>query len=218
MITIALVDDHTITRKGIKTVIELHRNIKVVMEASNGKELLDQLADARVLPHIVILDITMPVMDGYTTLERLQKKYPAIKIIAFSLFYEEDTVINMITQGACGYIPKSADPATLAEAIFAVHARGIYLGELAKKEYFRKPDPAKKKPGFSGKQFLSVKEVEFIKLAATNLNYREIAEAMEVSPKTIENYRDSLFQKLSIKNRAALVIYGFKNGLIDIFS
>jgi len=217
MITLALVDDHEITRKGIKTIIELHPNIKVILEASNGKELLDQLENARVLPAVAILDIAMPVMNGFTTIDELQEKYPSVKIIVFSLLYEEDTVINMITRGACGYITKSADPSSLAEAVSTVQTKGFYLGELVKKEYFRKNSLREKKSGFTGKQYLSQKEVEFIKLAATNLNYKEIAEIMEVKPKTIENYRDSLFQKLEIKNRAALVLYGFKNGLVNIF-
>lgn len=217
MISLALVDDHVITRKGIKTIIELHPGIRVILEASNGKELLEKLVPAR-LPDIVILDINMPVMNGFQTIRELQARHPSIKIIVYSLIYEEDTVINMIVSGACGYITKSADPSTLAKAIITVHTKGFYLGELVKKEYFRKSTTDKKRLGFNGKKYLSPRELEFIKLAATSLTYKEIAEIMEVSPKTIENYRDSLFQKLEIKNRAALVLFGFKNGLVTIFT
>lgn len=217
MITLALVDDHEITRKGIKTIIELNKEIIVIMEASHGKDLLDQLSNCESLPQIVILDITMPILNGFDTINALQQKYPTIKIIVFSLLSEEDTVINMITHGASGYINKSADPSSLAVAVIRVHNLGFYLGGLGKKEYFPKGIPSKSRPGFTGKHFLSAKEVEFIKLASSNLNYREIAEKMEVSIKTIENYRDSLFQKLEIKNRAALALYGFKNGLVSIF-
>lgn len=218
MIHLALIDDHVITRKGIKTIIELNRDIKVVAEASNGKELLDLLATAKTLPDIIILDISMPIMNGYTTIDLLREKYPSIKIIIFSLLFEEDTVIDMIARGASGFINKSADPSTLAKSIIKVHTTGFYISDLAKKEYFRNDISGKKRNGFSGKHFLSPKEVEFIRLASSNLSYKEIAEKMEVSPKTIENYRDSLFQKLEIKNRAALALYGFKNGLINLFS
>jgi two-component system invasion response regulator UvrY len=216
MIHLALVDDHVVTRKGIKTILELHPDLKVVMEASNGKELLKNLATIN-LPDIIILDINMPLMNGYETIEELQLKYPAIKVIAFSFLDGEDTVINMISSGACGYINKNADPSTLADAVITVHKKGFYLSELVKKEYFRNYNPDKKRAGFHGKQYLSPKEIQFLKLAATNLNYKEIAAIMEISPKTVENYRDSLFMKLDIKNRAALTLYGLKNGLIDLF-
>jgi two-component system invasion response regulator UvrY len=214
MISVALADDHLITRTGIKTILQLHKFIKVETEASNGIELLDKLSRCEILPDIAIIDITMPLMNGFDTVKELHKLYPSIKVIAFSLIYEEDAVINMITLGACGYIPKSADPSLLAEAVFAVHEKGFYLGELVKKEYFNTYNTLKKRPAFTGKQLLTQKEVAFIKLAATNLNYKEIADIMEVSPKTVENYRDSLFVKLEIKNRAALALYGFKNGLV----
>jgi two-component system invasion response regulator UvrY len=216
MISVALADDHLVTRTGIKTILQLHRYIRVDVEASNGIELFDRLSRCIALPEIAIVDINMPLMNGFETVKQLQRQYPSIKIIAFSLIYEEDAVINMITLGACGYIPKSADPALLADAVFAVHEKGFYLGELVKKEYFNTDHTVKKRPAFTGKQLLTQKEVAFIKLAATNLNYKEIAEIMEVSPKTVENYRDSLFMKLEIKNRAALALYGFKNGLVNI--
>lgn len=216
MISIALIDDHEITRKGIKTIVELNPNIKVVLEASNGKELLEKLNPAQ-LPLIAILDINMPVMNGFETVRKLQAIYPSIQIIVFSLIYEEDAVINMITSGARGYIPKSADPSTIAKAIISVNTKGFYLGELVKRGYFQKKTTSKEKYGFAGKHYLSPKEIKFMKLSSTNLNYKEIAEIMEVSIKTLENYRDSLFDKLEIKNRAALALYGFKTGLVSIF-
>lgn len=216
MIQLALVDDHVVTRKGIKTILELHPDLKVVLEASNGKELLENLAGIKP-PDIIILDINMPLMNGYQTIEELQVKYPGIKVIVFSLINEEDAVINMISSGACGYINKNTDPSTLADAVITAHKKGFYLSELVKKEYFRKSAVDKKRPGFNGKQYLSPKEIQFLQLAASNLNYKEIAAIMEISPKTLENYRDSLFMKLDIKNRASLTLYGLKNGLIDLF-
>ncbi|MES2331267.1 MAG: response regulator transcription factor [Bacteroidota bacterium] len=216
MIHLALVDDHTVTRKGIRSIIELHTGIKVILEASNGKELLEKLATGK-QPDVIILDINMPQMNGYQAIEELHSKYPNIKVIAFSFIDEEDAVMNMIYAGACGYISKNADPSTLADAVITAHKKGFYLSELVKKEYFRKYTNDKKRPGFHGKEYLPPKELQFLKLAATNLNYKEIAAIMEVSPKTVENYRDNLFMKLDIKNRAALTLYGLKNGLIDIF-
>ncbi len=216
MIHLALVDDHQITRKGIKTIIEMNPDIKVTLEASNGKELLDKLSPARV-PDIVIMDINMPLMNGFETMKVLASRYPALKVIIFSLIMEEDTIINMISSGASAYITKNADPSRLADAVITVQTKGYYLCDQVKKEYFRNYAKQKPKPGFTGKLYLSPKELQLIRLASTNLSYKEIANQMGLQPKTISNYRDRLFQKLDIKNRAALVIYGFKNGIINIF-
>ena len=194
MISVALVDDHEVTRRGIKTV----------------------LATTTILPDVAILDISMPVMNGFETLDILQKKYPSIRIIVFSLLYEEYTVINMISRGACGFINKSADPSILAKAITLVHTEGFYRSGLAKNEYFQKSISVKNRICFQGKENLTTGELIFIKLAATDLTYKEIAEKMKKRPKTIENYRDKLFIKLNIKNRSSLVAYGYKIGLLEI--
>jgi two-component system invasion response regulator UvrY len=216
MIKVALVDDHKITRLGIKSLLELNREIQVSIEASNGKQLLEKMENTPI-PDIAILDINMPEMNGFETIRHLRKKYESIKIIVFSLIYEEDTVVNMINSGACGYISKNSDPDTLALAVLSVHEKGFYLGDLVKREYFSNAKNHKIKPGFHGTRYLTPKELEFIKLSASNLSYKEIAQELEITPKTLENYRDSLFIKLDIKNRAALVLYGFKNGLISTY-
>lgn len=215
MIHLAILDDHIVMRKGIKVIIESDPEIKVILEASNGKEFLNQLSNRATLPDIVLLDITMPIMNGFETIEVLQKKYPDIKIIVFSLLTQEDTVIHMIRKGASGYISKSADPSLLGKVINTVYHTGFYLGDLVKKDYFTKENTSRIKGVFMGKQPLSHNEVEFIRLVSTNLNYNEIATKMGVRPKTIENYRDRLFLKLEIKNRAALALYGMYSGLID---
>jgi DNA-binding NarL/FixJ family response regulator len=216
MISLALVDDHITTRKGIKTLLELNKDIRVIVEASNGKEFLDKLLPGK-LPDIAIIDINMPEMNGYELARQMQLHYPSVKMIVLSLIREEDAVMNMISCGACGFISKSADPSALTKAVTTVYTKGFYFGGLAKKEYFGKEVMAKRPLGFNGRQYLSQKELSFINLAATDLNYKEIAEIMQVSPKTVENYRDNIFEKLAIKSRAALVLYAFKNGLIDMF-
>ena len=216
MISVALVDDHEVTRRGIKTVIELDPSIKVIIESGNGMDFLGKLATTTILPDVAILDISMPVMNGFETLDILQKKYPSIRIIVFSLLYEEYTVINMISRGACGFINKSADPSILAKAITLVHTEGFYRSGLAKNEYFQKSISVKNRICFQGKENLTTGELIFIKLAATDLTYKEIAEKMKKRPKTIENYRDKLFIKLNIKNRSSLVAYGYKIGLLEI--
>jgi two-component system invasion response regulator UvrY len=216
MINIALADDHAVTRKGIKTILELNPELNVSIEASNGLELEELLRSASVLPDIVILDVCMPGMNGFGTIDMIKEHFPSVHILVFSLLCEEDTIINMITRGACGYIAKSADPIILTDAVLTIYDKGFYIGELTKKEYFRKKAPVKDREGFYGKSFLTAKEVSFIRLATTNLNYHEIADKMGVRPKTLENYRDGVFQKLGINNRAALALYAFRSGLVEI--
>lgn len=216
MISIALVDDHIVARRGLKAVFEIENDIKVVLEASNGKELIDSLADSKELPEIIILDINMPVLSGIDVIDQIKSKYPGISILIFSLLYNEDTVINMITKGACGYLSKNTDPAIFPSVIRQVHNSGFYLGDLVKKDFFKRHGSTKLKAGFYGKEFLTAKEVEFIKLASSNLGYKEIAEKLGINPKTVQNYRDSLFQKLEINNRAALTVYAFQSGIVNL--
>ncbi len=216
MIHLALVDDHELTRKGIKTMIEINPEIKVTLEAGNGKELLEKLSHSHT-PDIVIMDINMPVMNGFDTIKILRTRYPNLKVIIYTLIMEEDTIINMITNGACAYITKNADPSKLSDAVITVQTKEFYLCDEVKKEYFKEYGSKKPKPGFTGKLHLTPKEIRLMNLSSTNLTYKEIASEMGLQPKTISNYRDKLFQKLEVKNRAALVIYGYKNGIINIF-
>ena len=217
-IQLGLVDDHIITRTGLKTYIELNKDIKVSLEAGNGKELFQLLAKTSTLPDIILLDISMPKMNGFEAISVLQEKYASIKVLIFSMIIEEDTVMHMIRRGACGFISKSSDPEIILKAILTVAKAGYYFGNLTKKEFFRRDFIRAGSGTFIGNHHITPKELEFIRLASSNLSYQEIAEYMKVSYKTVENYRDSLFHKLEIKNRAALVYYAFKSGLIDGFS
>ncbi|MBH2005192.1 MAG: response regulator transcription factor [Sphingobacteriia bacterium] len=216
MIKIALVDDHIIARRGLKAIFESEKDIEVVWEASNGKELIDNLANTVSIPEIIVLDINMPILSGIDVIDKIKSEYPKISILVFSLLYSEDTIINMITKGACGYLSKTTDPEIFPEVIRQIHTSGFYLGDLVKKEFFKKYNAIKLKPGFYGKEFLTAKEVEFIKLSSSNLSYKEIAVHLNINPKTVENYRDSLFQKLDINNRAALTVFAYQSGIVNL--
>lgn len=216
MIKVAIVDDHVVVRKGIISILEKKEMIKIILEASDGIEFLNLLKDTGDIPEIVIMDLSMPKLNGTDTLLELRKINPSIQVLVFSLLNEEDVIINMIYRGACGYVHKSADPSILVEAILSIHKNGFYIGEWVKKNHFKKASQQLKRDGFYGKQYLTEKEIHFIKLAASNFTYPEIADRMGIRPKTLENYRDSLFQKLDINNRTALVLYGIKNGIITL--
>ena len=216
MIYIGLVDDHEITRKGIKTIIETDAGIEVVIEASNGIDLFNWLPTLTRLPDILILDVSMPGMNGYETIIQLVAKFPAIKILVFSLISEVNAIMNMINNGASGYIHKSADPFSLIEAIKTIQKQDYYINDLVKREYFAMDDNNAVKMGQLGKINMTPREIEFIKLSGTNMTYKQMATYIGVSPKTLENYRENLFKKLRLKNRAGLVAYGYRNGILNL--
>lgn len=216
MILIGLVDDHSITRKGIKALLETNNLFKVIIEADNGKVLLKQLQNSTKLPEVLILDISMPDMDGFETINQVSILYPSIKILIFSFYQAEDAILNAVNKGACGFLSKTADPDKLLNAIQSIVKYGFYINDQIKKKYsFNKSSKTVK--GFFGKQVLTEKEIQFIRWASSNLTYKEIAIKMNIQPKTLENYRDSLFQKLGINNRAALTLYGIQNGIVQLF-
>jgi len=214
-VKIGLVDDHVITRTGIKTLLEMNRQYQVIIEASSGKELFSMLENDTV-PDVLILDLSMPSMSGFDVIKEINKHHPSIKIFIFSFYQSEDVILNAIYQGACGYLPKSADPSILQTAIQSVVDYGFYIPEQIKRKYGQITKASSRK-GFQGKQLLTEKEIQFIKLASTNLKYKEICLQLNVQPKTLENYRDSIFQKLGINNRAALTFYAIENGIVQLF-
>ncbi len=215
MIEVALVDDFAVTRKGIRVLLEMHPSIRVTIETDNGLDLIDQLS-RHSLPHIVIMDIRMPQMNGFETIAVLKQKFPSIRSIVLSQINDEDAIIHMMSCGARGYLHKSTDPLKLSQAVLEVEAKGFYASGIFSEETVRTMTHMPIKSGFTGKEKLTPKEVDLIRLSASNLTYNQIADLMFVSPKTVHNYRDHLFTKLHIHNRSALTLYGIKTGIVNI--
>lgn len=216
MITIAITDSHAILSEGVKHLLELNENLSVINLFLNGFEMLAHFESTNNIPDIVLLDLNIPKMDGPDIMIQTLKKYPKIKVIIFSALYHEDIVKDIILKGASGYIDKSIKPSLLSEIIIEVYYNGYYANGYAKKEYFDKGLKKRNLCGFHGNRKLTIREIEFIRLASTNLGYKEMSTKLGISPKTVENYRDNLYLKLNVNNRAALVIYGIQNGLIHI--
>lgn len=212
---IVLVDDHVLLRKGLA---DLVRNLgyQVLYEANNGKEFCDKLK-AENIPDLVLLDINMPVMDGYDTALWLKKNHPDIKVLALSMYDDENAVIRMLKNGARGYILKDSEPTELKNAIQAILTKGFYYSEMVTGRLMHSISGMDDEQN-AGKKLLNLteKEIEFIKLACTEMTYKEIADHMHLSPRTIDGYRDALFNKLELKTRTGLVIYAIKNGIVQI--
>jgi len=213
---VAIVDDHTMFRKGLAALINFFPNYKVSMDASNGKDFIEQLHSAQ-LPDIVLMDINMPEMDGYTTTEWLRDNHPEVKTLALSTMDSETAIIKMIKSGAKGYVLKDAEPSELKLAFDEVMSRGYFYNELVSRKVLNAVsqlvDPKNTTATFAN---LTPREIEFLKYACSEMTYKEIADKMYLSVRTVEGYRDSLCEKLDIKTRVGLVLYAIKNGIASI--
>jgi DNA-binding NarL/FixJ family response regulator len=212
-VKVALIDDHKLFRKGIVELINGFTGFIVIWEANNGKEMISKIVPDNP-PQIVLLDINMPVMNGYDAAAWLKVNWPDIKILALSMDDNEESIIKMLKAGAKGYILKDADPAELQAALHSVATKGFYYSELVTGTLLnsiRNPEAKQ-----SGSAVLNNREIEFLKLACTELTYKEIADQMNLSARTIDGYRESLFEKLEVKNRVGLVLYAIKHGIITV--
>lgn len=212
---IAIVDDHIMFRKGLITLINMFPGYSVLMDASNGKDFIAQL-NPKHLPDIVLMDISMPDMDGYTATEWLHKNYPDIKVIALSTMDSESAIVKMIKSGATGYVLKDADPSELRFAFDEVLRRGYFYNELITRKVMGSVN-ALIDSGNSTTLFakLTNRELEFLKYACTEMTYKEIADKMFLSVRTIEGYRDALCEKLGLKSRIGLAMYAIKNQIVE---
>ena len=213
---IALADDHVLLRNGLANLLK-ELDYDVVFEAGNGSEFLDKLRTGAV-PDIVLMDINMPKMDGYDTTQWLKKNYPDIKVLALSMYDDENAIIRMLKSGARGYILKDSEPGELKLAIYSLLTKGFYHSELVTGKLIHTINHLNEPENSSVKNVLGLneREIEFLKLVCTEMTYKEIAEQMCLSPRTIDGYRDALFEKLNLKSRVGLVIFAIKNGIVKL--
>ena len=203
-ILIAIVDDHTLFRCGVAGLMSEFDELEVVFESENGQQMQYALAKHK-LPNVVLMDINMPVMDGYDATTWLKKNYPQIKVLALSMFEDDKAVIKMIKSGASGYVLKESKPGELLDAIKTIHTKGVYINDMVSGKLIRSVVDDNDGPDFTKK------ELEFLRLCCSELTYKEMADKMFVSPRTVDNYREALFLKLGLKSRTGLVLYAIQN-------
>ena len=208
MITIAIADDHILFRKGIVELINDFSGFKVVLQANNGLELLDKLKTTPP-PDIVVLDIQMPILNGYETAEKISKEFPNAKILALSMYGDELSVIRMLKCGAKGYVLKDAEPEELENALNDIVQRGFYYSNEVGHLLLNNMQGANRTE-------LKDRELQFLELVSTEKTYKEIADVMCVSPRTVDGYREDLFEKLDVKSRVGLVVYAIKQGIYKL--
>jgi two-component system, NarL family, invasion response regulator UvrY len=207
--TIGLVDDHIILRQALADLINTIPGYHVILQASNGAEML-QLLRKKKQPGIIMLDINMPEMDGFETCILLTKKYQHIKVLAFSMHSEEAMIHKMISSGAKGYLLKSAGAAEMATAFEALRNNQFYLSEGISEILLQSMQSAPPPEDVE----LNEKETEFLKLICLELSHKEIGIRMHLSKRTVDYYRDALFRKLNTNTRVGLVKYAIKKNLI----
>jgi two-component system, NarL family, invasion response regulator UvrY len=216
--SVALVDDHALLRNGLANLVEELGDFAVLFEANNGKDCQRQILQHGA-PDLVLLDINMPEMNGFETAAWLQVNHPLTKIIALSMYDNETAIIKMVRKGAKGYILKDTSPAEFRTAMDTVLRKGFYYSDMLTGKIINAVHKMgdEEEPGINGQSAkLNDREIEFLKLACTEYTYKEIAEQMHLSPRTIDGYRDDLFEKLNIKSRVGLALFAVKNGLVTL--
>lgn len=211
---IVIADDHLLIAKAISGIIEGFKNFKVLYEVENGKCLIEKFIQTRNIPDILLLDISMPVMDGYETAKWVSEHHPEVLIMALTMQNEDEALIKMIKSGAKGFLHKNIHPSELEAALQSLVSKKYYFPDWATGKLLHNI-AQEEKPEWQNVQ-LSQKEIEFLQYAATEYTYKEIGEKLFCSPRTVEGYRDSLFEKLNLKTRIGLVIYAIKNKIINV--
>jgi two-component system, NarL family, invasion response regulator UvrY len=215
-IKIAMVDDHALLRNALASLINSFENCKVIYEASNGKELISKI-QAQTTPDIVLLDLNMPLMDGFETASWLRDNLPQVHVLMLTMYDSELVLIRLLQAGVKGFLKKDIAPTELNFAIKSVMQSGYYYstetaGRLA--NLFRNSTGDSLR--LQNAMFKD-KEIEFLKLACTDLTYKEIAQSMGITPRVIDSLRDELFIKLDVKSRVGLAMVAIRNGIVTLY-
>jgi len=216
---VAMVDDHALLRNALAKFINGFTGYSVLFQANNGRHFI-QMLDSGNLPDIVLMDVTMPLMNGFETALWVSANHPNMKVIALSMLNDERTVIRMLRSGAKGYLLKDTELDELRKAMDEVFDRGIYINDILYKnivhtingKYFQDMEENEQQVAMD----LGEREKEFLRWLCTDKSYKEIATEMYLSPRTVDGYRDNLFDKLKVASRVGLVLFAIRNDIAKL--
>ena len=213
-IKVAIADDHKIFRKGVILSMRPYTNIKFVMEAENGEDLLAKIPES--MPDVVLCDLKMPIKDGIDATKLITKNFPDIRVIILTMYEDERFVGHLMDCGAAGYLLKSTEPAEIKKAVMDVMRTGFYLNPFVNKVLIKKNYSKQKfNPTLTSEVVLSEREKEVLTLVCMEFTAAEIALKMDISARTVEAIKDRLMERFGVKNSVGLVFYAMKNSLID---
>jgi DNA-binding NarL/FixJ family response regulator len=214
VIKVAIADDHKIFRKGVILSLRPFTNIKFVQEAENGDDLLNGLPVSE--PDVILMDLRMPGKDGIEATKIISKQYPNIHILVLSMYEDERFVSHMMENGANGYLLKNAEPQEIRRAIMDVFEKGYYLNNFVNRILLKKSHSKQKViPSLNSEITLTDRERDVLKFICMEFTAQEIAQKMEISPRTVEAIKDRLMERFGSKNTAGLVFFAVKNNLVD---
>lgn len=211
-IRVAIADDHALFRAGVKTALSSKKDIDLIAEADNGMQLLNLLK--HIEPDVILLDIQMPIMDGIQTLPEIRKVRPEAKVIILSMHNDHSMISKLMEIGANSYLTKNSDSETIYQAIKTCYEQEFYFNELTNKALLTGLRTKRTEPAGLQEANLSDKEIRVLKLMCEEKTTKEIADIVDISPRTVEAIRDKLKTKTGAKSMAGLVMYAVKNGLI----
>ncbi len=210
MYTLAIADNHELFRRGLKDLLNTSGTFHVIIEAKNGKDLIEQLKHSKKLPDACIIDVSLPILNGYETMNIINKLWPKLKVMALSMYSDDLCIANMIRNGARGYLLKGGPSEEVKRALTSIIETGYYhsgIDSILMSTLVQNRN--------NGAFNLSQKELKFLELACTDLTYSEIASTMNISPRTVDGYRDCLFKKFNIKKRTSLAMIAMRMGLVN---
>ena len=213
-IKVAIADDHKIFRKGVILSMRPYTNIKFVMEAENGEDLLAKIPES--MPDVVLCDLKMPIKDGIDATKLITRNFPDIRVIILTMYEDERFVGHLMDCGAAGYLLKNTEPSEIKKAIMDVMRTGFYLNPFVNKVLIKKNYSKQKfNPSLTSEVVLSEREKEVLTLVCMEFTAAEIALKMDISARTVEAIKDRLMERFGVKNSVGLVFYAMKNSLID---
>ncbi len=217
MIQLAIADDEALFRKGMIALIQDWPDMRVLLDANDGEDLLEQLRQAGNLPDVLLLDLNMPRLNGIETAKIIRETYPELKIVVLSTYFSNAFVLKMIELGAAAYLPKNSDPAEMRQTILEVVANGFSYSrpvlEIIRQNLQQKSKPRLRMPfGIE----LTTRELEILQLICEEYTTAEIAEKLYISPRTVDGHRNNLLEKLGCKNVAGLVVYAIQYDLVRL--
>lgn len=211
---IILADDHIVLRDALANFIDSDESFRVIAKADTGKDLVALIENA-VIPDLIILDLNMPVLDGFETARWLRKHHPEIKILVLTMYDSDITLIRLLQEGVRGFLKKDIHPNELKKAIVSVIENGYYYSHTTNAKLSNVFFKTFEANNAIDKSILSETEIEFLKYVATDMTYKEIASKLHLSPRTVDHYRETLFVKLDVKSRVGMAIYAIKSGIVS---